>query len=155
MTLPGNAALRIVPVVRTVSVLRTKPGLLKALENPVDTDRMNAAEATISTFEKDCLAVLGCYAVRDAAAKAAQQDYSGWLDRVLDVPGVETSSLTSIHGYLIAQGLIRFEFTGRSVGLQYQLSPQGRDCLTRQTLMIADDHRAGEVSDADSRSQAA
>lgn len=117
---------------------------------------MNATETTTTTFEQDCLAVLGCYAVRDAAAKAAQQDYSGWLDRVLDVPGVETASLTSIHGYLIAQGLIRFEFTGRSVGLQYQLSPQGRDCLSRQTLMISDDHRPADSTEAaDSRSQAA
>ena len=139
-----------------MSVIGTKPGLLKAPENPVDTDRMNATETTTTTFEQSCLAVLGCYAVRDAAAKASQQDYAGWLDRVLDVPGVETASLTSIHGYLIAQGLIRFEFTGRSVGLQYQLSPQGRDCLARQTLMISDDHRPADAADtADSRSQAA
>jgi len=116
---------------------------------------MNAAGGTALTFERDCLTVLGCYAVLDAAAKVAKQDYAGWLDRVADVPDVDNSSLTLIHGYLIAQGLIRFEFTGRTVGLQYQLSPQGRDCLSRQTLMIMDDHRVAEISDADSRSQAA
>ncbi len=108
-------------------------------------------------FEEDCLAVLNCYAVRDAASKAATRDYAGWLDRIQNVPGVETSSLTSIHGFLIAQGLIRFEFTGRSVGLQYQLSTQGRESIARASVYVHDDpHRNESIgSDSDSIEQAA
>ena len=72
---------------------------------------MSTTAAPPTTFDQNCLTVLECYAVRDAAAKVSHSDYSGWLDRILDVPGLETSSLTSIHGFLIAQGLIKFEFT--------------------------------------------
>jgi len=98
-----------------------------------------------SEFEKDCLTVLNCYAVRDAAAKAMPGEHAGWLDRIQDVPGIEKFSLTSIHGFLIAQGLIRFEFTGRSVGLQYQLSTHGRESIARESVYLSDDPR-GESS---------
>ncbi|MCA9011270.1 MAG: hypothetical protein KDB01_16075 [Planctomycetaceae bacterium] len=108
-------------------------------------------------FEENCLTVLNCYAVRDAASKAAAEEYTGWLDRVQNVPGVETSSLTSIHGFLIAQGLIRFEFTGRSVGLQYQLSTQGRESIARASVYVHDDpHRHESIgADSDTIEQAA
>ena len=115
-------------------------------------------EPTLPPFEASCLAVLSCYAVRDAAARAASPEHTGWLDRILDLPGLEKSSLTSIHGFLIAQGLIRFEFTGRSVGLQYQLSPLGRDSVSRGTLSLSDDPRhvdSATDESADSKSQAA
>lgn len=111
-----------------------------------------------AAFHQNCLTVLECYAVRDAAAKSAAQEYSGWLDRIVDVPGLEPAVLSAIHGYLIAQGLLRFEFTGRSVGLQYQISSLGRDSISRQSLSLADDSRGldGAVeSAADEKSQAA
>lgn len=106
---------------------------------------MSTATAHPTTFDQNCLTVLECYAVRDAAAKASHADYSGWLDRILDVPGLEASSLTSIHGFLIAQGLIKFEFTGRSVGLQYQLSTLGRESIARKSLFLSDDLRNAEA----------
>lgn len=83
-------------------------------------------------------------------------EYAGWLDRIQDVPGIEKVALTSIHGFLIAQGLIRFEFTGRSVGLQYQLSTQGRESIARESVYLSDDPR-GESSTPESEpvSQAA
>ena len=102
-----------------------------------------------SEFEKNCLTVLNCYAVRDATAKATTSEYAGWLDRIQDVPGIEKLSLTSIHGFLIAQGLIRFEFTGRSVGLQYQISTQGRESIARESVYLSDDPR-GESGTAES-----
>ena len=109
-----------------------------------------------SEFEKNCLTVLNCYAVRDAAAKAATSEYTGWLDRIQDVPGIEKLSLTSIHGFLIAQGLIRFEFTGRSVGLQYQLSTQGRESLIRESVYVSDDPRGeSNTPESETVSQAA
>jgi len=102
---------------------------------------MNATDTHPAAFDQNCLTVLECYAVRDAAAKASNAEHNGWLDRLLDVPGVESSSLTSIHGFLIAQGLIKFEFTGRSVGLQYQLSSLGRESIARKFLCLSDDLR--------------
>jgi hypothetical protein len=102
---------------------------------------MSDSAAQSTAFQQNCLTVLECYAIRDAAAKSATQEYSGWLDRIIDAPGLEPAALTSIHGYLIAQGLIRFEFTGRSVGLQYQVSSLGRDAISRQSLSLADDNR--------------
>lgn len=105
---------------------------------------MSATATQPDTFELNCLTVLECYSVRDAAAKASQPEYAGWLDRIIEVPGVDKAALTSIHGFLIAQGLIKFEFTGRSVGLQYQLSQQGRESIARKMLMIGDDLRQSE-----------
>ncbi len=107
----------------------------------VDTVSMSKTESTATTFDQDCLAVLECYAVRDAAAKTSNSDYAGWLDRILSVPGLDAPCLTSIHGFLIAQGLIKFEFTGRSVGLQYQLSTLGRESIARRSLCVLDDAR--------------
>ena len=132
--------------------------LLQGPADPVDTQDMSLQEQTQPPFETSCLAVLSCYAVRDAAAKTASAEHSGWLDRIVELPGLEPSSLTSIHGFLIAQGLIRFEFTGRSVGLQYQLSPIGRDSVSRGMLSLSDDPRhtdSASEGSADSKSQAA
>jgi len=124
-----------------VTIMPRRLRLLKAMTNPVDTVRMSTAHTQSDTFDQNCLTVLECYAVRDVAAKASNAEYTGWLDRILEVPGLEFSSLTSIHGFLIAQGLIKFEFTGRSVGLQYQLSSLGKECLARKSLCLNDDLR--------------
>lgn len=113
---------------------------------------MTESASHSSEFEKNCLTVLNCYAARDAAAKATAREYAGWLDRIQDVPGIEKLSLTSIHGFLIAQGLIRFEFTGRSVGLQYQLSTQGRESIARETVFFHDDPRRSESGSGESES---
>ena len=123
--------------------------LLNARPRVVDIEDMTEATRQSSEFENNCLTVLNCYAVRDAAEKVSNGEYAGWLDRIQDVPGIETSSLTSIHGFLIAQGLIRFEFTGRSVGLQYQLSTQGRESLARKSVYLSDDPHRDETTNSE------
>ncbi|MDA1229705.1 MAG: hypothetical protein O2856_02935 [Planctomycetota bacterium] len=140
--------------------MRIRPACKAALNAggfAVDIEGMHESASKPSPFEQNCLTVLNCYAVRDAAAKAATSEYAGWLDRIQDVADIEKSSLTSIHGFLIAQGLIRFEFTGRSVGLQYQLSTQGREAIARESVYLSDDpHRSENGSqDNESVSQAA
>lgn len=114
---------------------------------------MTDSPSTSSEFEEHCLAVLDCYAVRDATAKSSAKEYSGWLDRIQNVPGIESTSLTAIHGFLIAQGLIKFEFTGRSVGLQYQLSTQGRESISRKSVYLADDPRGNESVQVEAESE--
>jgi hypothetical protein len=151
-----NCRIRIGQKVRTVRISRAFLALLNGDDSAADTEVMNDSTAKQSEFEQNCLAVLNCYAVRDAAAKAATKEYAGWLDRIQDVQGIERTALTSIHGFLIAQGLIRFEFNGRSVGLQYQLSTQGREAMARESVYLSDDpHRNESMADSESISQAA
>ncbi|HQZ69293.1 MAG TPA: hypothetical protein PLY87_29605, partial [Planctomycetaceae bacterium] len=123
---------------------------LNERRSTADIEDMTESASQSSPFEENCLAVLDCYAVKDAAAKAGAAEYSGWLDRIQDVPGIETLSLTTIHGFLIAQGLIKFEFNGRSVGLQYQISTQGRESITRKSVYLSDDPRGHEGGNSDS-----
>jgi hypothetical protein len=130
---------------------------LNTFLSSADTLRMSVKDVNSVAFEQNCLTVLDCYSVRDAAAKTAQAEYAGWLDRIIELPGLESSSLTSVHGFLIAQGLIRFEFTGRNVGLQYQLSPLGRDAIARRSLQLGEESRCFEHSadSAEEKSHAA
>ena len=90
-------------------------------------------------LSRDCVTVLQTYSVRDLAAKSSVADYAGWLDRVEQVPGIDAAALSTIHGFLMAQGMLKFEITGRSLGLQYQLSTSGREALLRRTAVAADD----------------
>ena len=130
---------------------------LNGIDVAVDIEGMHESPSKQCEFEQNCLIVLNIYAVRDTAAKAAANEYTGWLDRIQDVPGIERATLTHIHGFLIAQGLIRFEFNGRSVGLQYQLSTQGREAMARKSVYLSDDpHRSENGSqDNEAISQAA
>ena len=152
-----NCRLWIVQVVRNVPIGDASSTQLSARGCTVDTVDMTENAPQTSHFEDCCLEVLKCYAVRDAASKASIREYTGWLDRIQNVPGIETSSLTGIHGFLIAQGLIRFEFTGRSVGLQYQLSTQGRESIARESVYLSDDPYRNELtgSETESAEQAA
>ncbi|MGV2332899.1 MAG UNVERIFIED_CONTAM: hypothetical protein LVR18_01775 [Planctomycetaceae bacterium] len=65
-------------------------------------------------LESQCLVVLGRYAALETLTKAEQADFNGWVDRIGDAPGIEPAMLSGIHGQLIAQGLLRFEFSGRA-----------------------------------------
>lgn len=104
----------------------------------VDTSCMTGIDLNFDMLTPDCIAVLNCYALRDLTAKSENPEYSGWLNRVDDVAGVDPTSLTRIHGMLIAQGMLKFEITGRSVGLQYQISSSGREAIVRQQTMVTD-----------------
>lgn len=151
-----SAIVRIGQKDRKVRISRAFLALFNGRDSAVDTEVMNDSVPKQSEFEQNCLTVLNCYAVRDAAAKAATKEYAGWLDRIQDVLGIEKTTLTSIHGFLIAQGMIRFEFNGRSVGLQYQISTQGREAMARESVFLSDDpHRNESAADNESISQAA
>ena len=53
----------------------------------------------------------------------------GWVDRIREVPGVDTAALSGIHGRLIAFGLLKCDLGNRSAGLVYRLSAQGKSAL--------------------------
>jgi hypothetical protein len=54
----------------------------------------------------------------------------GFVPRLSRVDGVDPQQLSSLHGKLIALGLLTFEVSGKS-GMQYQVSPLGRRTLDR------------------------
>ncbi len=105
---------------------------------------MSAIELHSERLSEDCLKVLGSYAVREAAIKTGSAEHSGWLDRIDQIPGMDPRELTMVHGFLIAQGMLKFEITGRSAGLQYQVSTIGRDTLQRQPADPAEQSAAEE-----------
>jgi hypothetical protein len=111
---------------------------LKAGEGSVDILRMTGFHFENECLTAECLAVLGCYELRDAAARSENPEHAGWLNRVEEVAGVDPTALTGVHGMLIARGMLKFEITGRNVGLQYQISNLGRDALARQSLAAGD-----------------
>lgn len=88
-------------------------------------------------------------------------DAIGWAPRLRRLDGVETEQLTSLHGKLIALGLLSFEVSGKT-GMQYQLSPTGyrtlgqrapvRRASSRELDELSSDDAAvaGEVDDAES-----
>ncbi len=61
-------------------------------------------------------------AVKPAASETPEG--LGWASRLRRLDGIEPEQLSSLHGKLIALGLLSFEVSGKS-GVQYQLSPLG------------------------------
>jgi len=97
----------------------------------------------------DCVEVLQSYAVRESASRHVDSgEQTDWLERVDDVPGIDSSALSSVHGTLIAEGLLKFEVTGRCQGLQYQLTPLARDILANSDQLL-ESASAEEPEDSD------
>jgi hypothetical protein len=84
----------------------------------------------------------------------------GWASRLSQLEGVEPEQMRSVHGKLIALGLLSFEVSGKT-GMQYQLSPLGyrtlgMRCPGRRALdrdaqeQSSDEATAGEADDHES-----
>jgi hypothetical protein len=99
-------------------------------------------------LEEQCLALLTAYSVQDAAARTDVEEYDGWLDRVGEIDSVESSQMSALHGLLIAQGCLKFEFRGRNRGLQYQLASAGKQALSRGQLDSSDGSERNESSES-------
>lgn len=65
-------------------------------------------------------------------------DADGWIPRLTELPGIDPALLSSIHGKLIAFGMLKFDVGGRDVGVQYQLTHQGRRALLGEADNAAD-----------------
>jgi hypothetical protein len=52
-----------------------------------------------------------------------------WSPRITHVDGTPDNQLSLIHGKLIALGMLKFEISSRADGVQYQLTPIGRQAL--------------------------
>ena len=93
-------------------------------ESPLLSDILNAQN----------LQVLQRYADRARTARAANPEYSGWLARLEPTSNLNDAELTRAHGELIAMGMLRFQLTNRTAGLQYQISDRGNEVLKKQPV---------------------
>ena len=75
--------------------------------------------------------VLEAYETQHARLAIAGLPTDGWLPRLWEAPGVPRERLPRIHGKLIALEFLRFELTGPTDGVRYQLSPSGKEALDR------------------------
>ncbi len=67
----------------------------------------------------------------DAEANPEAEEETGWIPRVRELPGIAAERLAPLHGQLIAHGLLKFNLLGRSQGVGYRVTGEGRDLLTR------------------------
>lgn len=92
---------------------------------------------TTMPFQLDCLneqnlQVIQAYAVRAKTQKATLENFDGWLERINQLEGFDKVQLVQLHGQLIAMGFLKFEISGSSKGLRYQLSTSGKNALERE-----------------------
>jgi hypothetical protein len=67
-------------------------------------------------------------AAAPASDAPAAPEGVGWVSRLARLDGIEPERLSSVHGKLIALGLLSFEVSGKT-GMQYQLSLLGHRTL--------------------------
>ncbi len=86
---------------------------------------------------EDWRRVLEAYNVPLQPQKQPESPEEQWLPRVARLESVESTQLSRLHGTLIALGFLKFEITGKT-GLQYQLTPAGRQTLENGLLASAE-----------------
>jgi hypothetical protein len=64
-----------------------------------------------------------------AETSEAESD-TGWIPRLRELPGIAAERLALLHGQLIAHGLLRFNLLGRTAGVGYRVTPEGRQMLS-------------------------
>lgn len=64
-------------------------------------------------------------------------EFDGWLERIDSLDDFDAQELTRVHGQLIALGFLKFEISGRSVGLRYKISTRGKNALERAVAIAA------------------
>jgi hypothetical protein len=75
------------------------------------------------------LSVLAAYHAEQAVLRQTDPEHNGWVQRLISIGEIETERLSQIHGRLIAFGYLKFQLTGRSSGVQYQISPSGKEAI--------------------------
>lgn len=113
-----------------------------------DIPHMEQDSGSSQALQDQCLSLLTAYSVRDVALRADNGDYDGWLDRVCELESINPEQISILHGLLIAEGCLKFEFRGRSRGLQYQLANAGRQVVARGRFEPLDAGDRVESSDA-------
>ena len=58
------------------------------------------------------------------------EKWDGWVSRLPSIPDVPSDQLSSVHGKMIAHGLLRFDVGDRHTGIRYQVTPEGRQLVS-------------------------
>lgn len=66
-----------------------------------------------------------------------EENADAWIPRVSAVEGVEPSALSQLHGGLIARGFLKYELFGRTIGMRYRLTPEGRRAAEMASAVVA------------------
>lgn len=104
---------------------------------------MNEPSLQLDQLSQENIRLIQAYLDRMAAARAAADEFDGWMERINSLPELTTDCLIRMHGQLIALGYLKFELSGRNVGLRYQVSPRGKQALER-ALRISDSEDSEE-----------
>jgi len=89
--------------------------------------------------------VLEAYQGPQGRRSEADSAEDRWLPRAPGIAGVDPAHLSALHGKLIALGFLKFEISGKT-GMQYQLTPIGRQTLEHGLGTDAELEQAAEVS---------
>jgi hypothetical protein len=93
-------------------------------------------------------AALQMYHDLQVASREQSPDADGWIPRPAELIGVDSQRLSSVHGKLIAFGFLKFDVSGRDIGVRYQLTPQGRRALFGETADSEESSPASEWSES-------
>lgn len=141
--------MRIGCAVRTVPVVPVVRAVGRRLETPVaPVDTLGMSEATaVLNDQQELISVLAAYRSAEqtdlgpaqsvpavefselVAESAEVESDTGWIPRLRELPGVAAERLALLHGQLIAHGLLRFNLLGRTAGVGYRVTPEGRQLL--------------------------
>jgi hypothetical protein len=92
--------------------------------------------------------VLEAYRCERERLLAEDPEHEGWLARLHAIEGVEEEHIPRIHGKLIALGFLKFQITGRTSGVVYQVTAQACRALSGGTseTVPAEESEAIDVS---------
>ncbi len=85
--------------------------------------------------------VLEAYHAAERELRSTDGPPVRWIPRLRAMDGIDAPELSQTHGRLIAYGLLRFQLVGAGIaaGLEYQLSPLGRQALGEAEAPADDD----------------
>jgi hypothetical protein len=125
------------------------PAVSAMLETPVaPVDTLGMSEATaVLNDQQELICVLAAYRAAEQAdpepsqpvvavepidlstENAEAESDTGWIPRLRELQGIAAERLAPLHGQLIAHGLLRFNLLGRTAGVGYRVTPEGRQLL--------------------------
>lgn len=128
-----------------VSVIPTITGALKVPSCSADIPAMLSPTLQFDVTPTQ-QQLLHAYQAQAATLKVTTEEFDGWLERIDELSGVDVDQLTGLHGQLIASGMLKFEISGRNVGLRYQLSQQGKKAIEVKTATDEEDLESENVA---------
>jgi hypothetical protein len=110
---------------------------------PVDTCNMSHPDLELFDAHPEWRPLLVAYHDRQVTQKIE------WSGRVEALDGATSGQIATLHGKLIALGLLKFEIASRADGVQYQVTPLGRQALLApESRQLAPDWMQSAEGDA-------